>query len=56
MWKRNHEALGNTLITFYDDDLIKTTIEQGDLVGLYRVKDFVRETISMVEKETRTKK
>jgi hypothetical protein len=49
MWKRNHEALGNTLIAFNDDDLIKAAIDQGDLVGLCRVKDFVRDSIKLTQ-------
>jgi hypothetical protein len=49
MWKRNHEALGNILIAFYDEALIKMAINQSKLVGLNRVKDFVKDTISSVE-------
>ncbi len=50
MWKRNHEALAETLFAFYDDDLVETIIKQSELVGLIRVKDFVRYTLAAVEK------
>lgn len=50
MWKRNHEALAETLFAFYDDDLIETVIKRSEVVGLVRVKDFVRYTLEAVEK------
>jgi len=47
--KRNHEALGNMLITFYNKDLMDKVHKKRGLISLEAVRDFLDWTINVVE-------
>lgn len=48
MWKRSHEALGNTLLAFDDVNLIRLVQAKAKALGLERVNQFIDHTIATV--------